>query len=444
MPGVWETDAEWRRLKRELEAWREHRVRADVLGQHRSQLGAAFTLVDKALDQLREPIVSMSGTAGNLTVQCRVHDRRLAWLRRVWGFFRERFDQRDDPTLAPLLHGADEVVWSCHREPFAALEVLGGDVAPPSPLPYAEPSLTPEVFPHGLVPGALRRDIDTPFLRRTLDQLPFAVVRVPVACATAPWWLVHLGHEVGHVVDERLLGYGARCALVERAGLEPASASDWTQWSGETFADMYAALMHGPWAVWALAVAESHDDETMTVRRDTYPPPVVRLLVMTHVCVLAGASTDDLQADADRWERLVSADSTMASMVADGRRVVEAFLAHEVCRMSWLTLADWDASQWQRSSLRTWLEQLPRRPAVAPPRPRRSWARMLVAASVLRRKDGEGQPVLPGADIGEDLLTWLPVVREPGSRAAGDEVTSRVQAQGVALARELMAMEPMP
>ena len=43
-----------------------------------------------------------------------------------------------------------------------------------------------------------------------------------------------------------------------------------------------------------------------------------------------------------------------------------------------------------------------------------------------------------------DLLTWLPVMREPGSRAAHDTVSGRVAAQGVALARELMEAEPLP
>ena len=220
MPGAWESEAEWRRLKRELDAWRARRVRADALGQHRSQLDAAYTLVDRVLAELRVAMASMTGAGASLAEQARVHDRRLAWLRRLWDFFRERFDQRDDPALGAVLTGADEVVWSCHREPFAALVSIAGAESGPPPLPYVEPSLTPEVFPNGLVPGALRRDIDAPFLRRALDQLPFAVVRVPASCVTAPWWLIHLGHEVGHVVDARLLGYSERAALVQALGLD--------------------------------------------------------------------------------------------------------------------------------------------------------------------------------------------------------------------------------
>ncbi len=332
MPGAWESEAEWRRLKRELDAWRARRVRADALGQHRSQLDAAFTLVDRVLAELRVAMASMTGAGASLAEQARVHDRRLAWLRRLWDFFRERFDQRDDPALGAVLTGADEVVWSCHREPFAALVSIAGAESGPPPLAYVEPSLTPEVFPNGLVPGALRRDIDAPFLRRALDQLPFAVVRVPASCVTAPWWLIHLGHEVGHVVDARLLGYSERAALVQALGLDARAADDWTQWSGETFADMYAALMHGQWALWALATAETHDAAAMVARRDSYPPPVVRLLVMAHACQVLGASLTDVESDIAAWRVMAEADPALSAQVRDGQRVVEAMLGHEVRR----------------------------------------------------------------------------------------------------------------
>ena len=95
MPGAWESLAEWRRLKRELDAWRVRRVRADTLGQHRSQLDAAYALVDRVLAELRVAMASMTGEGASSAEQSRVHDRRLAWLRRLWDFFRERFDQRE-------------------------------------------------------------------------------------------------------------------------------------------------------------------------------------------------------------------------------------------------------------------------------------------------------------------------------------------------------------
>ena len=368
----------------------------------------------------------------------------MAWLRRLWDFFRERFDQRDDPALAAVLRGADEVVWSCHREPFAALVSTAGGESGPPPLAYVEPSLTPEVFPNGLVPGVLRRDIDAPFLRRALDQLPFAVVRVPASCVTAPWWLIHLGHEVGHIVDARLLGYSERAALVQALGLEAQAAEDWTQWSGETFADLYAALMHGQWALWALATAETHDPAAFVARRDSYPPPVVRLLVMAHACHVLGASVAEVHADIAAWRVMTEADPLLSAQVRDGQRVVETLLGHQVQRTAWSTLTAWQSSQWDRQALGAWTATLRKRPATLNARPRRFWARALVAASVIRRKDGEHAPGgLDGESIGDDLLTWLPAIREPGSRASAVDVTRIADAQAVLLARDLMALEPL-
>jgi hypothetical protein len=444
MPGAWETEAEWRRLKRELDAWRERRMHADVLGQHRSQLDAAFTLVDRALAEVR---VSIAGTPGSAAgaASWRVQDRRLAWLRRLWEFFRERFDQREDPSLGAVLRGADEVVWSCHREPFATLESVSAGAGGAPPLPYVEAALTPEVFPHGLVPGSLRRDVDAPFLTRALERLPFAVVRVPASCVTAPWWLVHLGHEVGHVVDSMLLGYPSRAAVVASLGLDARATDDWTQWSGETFADLYAVLMHGQWALWALATAEREDEAGLTARRDSYPPPVVRLLVMTHVCTQVGASTADVQSQITTWQEIVDRHPELAAALEGGRRVVDALLTHDVQRIGWPVLAAWDAPRWARQALGAWTARLVKRPEALAARPRREWPREIVAASVLRRKDAERTPAgLEETSIGHDLLGWLPVVREGGSRSGRDDVKPRVAAQAVALARDLMDAEPLP
>ncbi|BCS35920.1 hypothetical protein TBR22_A51550 [Luteitalea sp. TBR-22] len=445
MPGVWETEAEWRRLKRELGEWHARRRLADATGQHHSQLQAAHTLVDGVLDRLHGPITAMTTAGAHVSEACRVHDRRLAWLRRLWEFLRVRLDQRDDAVLGPVLRAADEVVWSCYREPFASLGIVGDGMAGPPPLPFVEPGLTPEVFPQGLVPGELRRDVDAPFLRAALEQLPFAVVRVPASCATAPWWLVHLGHEVGHVVDAQLLGPAARARLVDGCGLDPATAQDWTRWSGETFADLYAALMHGPWALWALSTAETQDPAGLSQRRDSYPPPAVRLLVMAHALDRLGAPLDDLQTELARWQAVVDADASLSASAQAGRHVVEALLTERVQRSSWRDLADWAPGDWRRKALLPWSQRLTSRPATPEPKPRRADIRAAVAATVMRRRDGDATPTaFDGDGIGADLLAWLPALRERGTRGAAGVPTAVLEAQCAALARDLMDAEPLP
>ena len=157
-----------------------------------------------------------------------------------------------------------------------------------------------------------------------------------------------------------------------------------------------------------------------------------------------GASLTDVESDLAGWRVIADGDPALSTQVHDGERVVEAMLSHEVRRTQWATLTGWESSQWCRQALGTWSATLRKRPTTLTAKPRRSWARALVAASVVRRKDGEGSPAgFDGESIGDDLLTWLPAVREPGSRAAAVDVTRIADAQAVLLARELMAMEPV-
>ena len=445
MPGIWETDAEWRRLRRELATWRDHRRQRDADGQHRSQLEGCAAVIDAALQELHGPIAAMTDADPRAAAHCRVHDRRLAWLRRTWDFFRDRFDQRDDGELAPLLRAADEIAWSCHREAFGAPLASPSATVDPPPLPYVEPQLTPEVFPRGLVPGALRRDVDAVFLRTALESLPFAVVRVPASCVTAPWWLVHLGHEVGHVVDDQILGHGARTAIVEELGLGDPATEEWTRWSGELFADLYAVLMFGPWALWALAMAEARDADAMRAPRDAYPPPVVRLLVMARACDALGHNAGPVDDAVPAWRALVDGDPQQAARVRDGGRLVDALLSSPAGARTWQARTAHEPARWTPASLQTWVTRMPTRPAVAPGKPRRRWAREVMAAGVLRRRAADGtQPgAFDGAALASDLLAWLPAVREAGARSTTAEPTVRTAARGAALAQTLMAAEPL-
>jgi hypothetical protein len=133
----------------------------------------------------------------------------------------------------------------------------------------------------------------------------------------------------------------------------------------------------------------------------------------------------------------------LSASVRDGQQVVAAMLHRDVRRSRWPSLTAWEPSQWSRQSLGTWMTTLRKRPATITARPKRAWARALVAASVVLRRDGEDAAAFDGDSIADDLLTWLPAVREPGSRAAGSDATAIAAAQAVLLARELMVLEPL-
>jgi hypothetical protein len=286
------------RLEADVRAWLEHRRARDSRNQYSTQLGAIETFVGGAVSGLRRGLDE--GDAGRgadeIYRDCRALDVRVAWLRRVWGFFREKFDQRDDPQLEPVLAAADEVVWSCHRTVLARAELAGIVRRHPAPLPYIEPYYSPEAFPAELVPAGLRSEVDVDFAREHLNRLPIPVVRLTPACVSAPWWLVYLGHEVGHHVqyglldDMELVGrfrQGVEQTVIE-AGGSAADGERWGRWSREVFADVCSVLFMGPWALWAMVELEFQPLVTMSQRRSSYPAPAIRLLLLRETVTALG------------------------------------------------------------------------------------------------------------------------------------------------------------
>src|SRR5262249_54014944 len=157
-------------------------------------------------------------------------------------YFRDKFDQRDDPLLSPVLGAADDVVWSCHQQIYRQAKAWEPQVeSGPAPLPYIESWYSPQAFPAELVPQDLKSEVDVGFLREYLNKLPIPVVRLQPACVDAPWWLIYLGHEVGHHIQFSIL---PEMGLIERFkeavgaavlahGGSDEDAKRWRQWSPE-------------------------------------------------------------------------------------------------------------------------------------------------------------------------------------------------------------------
>lgn len=328
-----QTAMELDRLGGEITRWLAHRRAADPRGQYTTQLAALESFLQAAVEQLAGAVQQLpgDGDVGEAYDQCRTFDLRTVWLRRAWDFFREKFDQRDDPVVGPLLQAADDVVWSCYRQVFVQAEARGLELRPgPAPLPYIDSFYSPEAFPAENVPPDLKSSVDVMFLREHLNRLPVPVVRLPPASVRSPWWLVYLAHEVGHQIQYSMM---ANVALVgkfrEKIGQvisdqvqdDPDAAERWMSWSREIFADVFSILMAGQWAVWAMVDLELRRAPEMFKRRAQYPAPAVRLLLMGEVASRLGLPAKDglrgAVPAADEWpDEPTRADAAAVGVVA--------------------------------------------------------------------------------------------------------------------------------
>jgi hypothetical protein len=289
-------------LKSDLTAWLERRRLDDAHHQYHTQLDSLEQVVGSALAELGQALAAIhpDRTPGEVYDACRAFDVRVLWLRRVWDFFREKFDQRDDQRLGPVLKAADEVVWSCYRPAFLrALSFDFGLDAGPAPLPFVESRYSPEAFPRELVPQDLKRDVDLTFLRSHLAALPIPLVRLPTTCVEAPWGLIYLAHELGHHVqyrllpDRKLVDDTADAIGNEVRKMSAAAEESWRSWSREIFADFYSVLLMGTWAARAMLELELRGHAEMSSPRAAYPSPLIRVYLMAKTASLLGLTVEE-------------------------------------------------------------------------------------------------------------------------------------------------------
>jgi hypothetical protein len=94
-----------------IKDWLAHRHKSDVdaekryVGRHERQREALSTILLGAADQLLREAREADPTApvGEFFDGCRLFDEAAVWLARVWEFYRDRFDQRDDPAFGPVV-----------------------------------------------------------------------------------------------------------------------------------------------------------------------------------------------------------------------------------------------------------------------------------------------------------------------------------------------------
>ncbi|MGH2535941.1 MAG: hypothetical protein ACRDHL_00935, partial [Candidatus Promineifilaceae bacterium] len=276
------------RLRNEFSAWLGRRAQADAKGQYQTQLAALETLVCQALADIETDagrLLEQALALGEHYAACRLLENRALWVRRVlWGYFGDKFDQRDGlAEVRQTLETADDVVWSCYEEARRQAAALDSRFAArrPIPLAYIEPYFSPTARPRDQPPAALlERRVGQEFLLQYLPQLPIPLVSLPPQCLAEPWWLIYLAHEAGHHIQhdlELVLPFSQQLMALAAGGPSPADAGLWASWGQEIFADLFAVHMVGAAAVWALAELELQPNGGMALRKESYPSPAARL-----------------------------------------------------------------------------------------------------------------------------------------------------------------------
>lgn len=447
--------------------WARQRREKDRVQQYHTQLGVLRTALVGCLRGLRAGLDRIDDTrpTGEVYADCRAYDRRLALVGRMWEYFKSKFDQRDDARLGPVLAAADEVVWSCYAEVFRnAAYRSGGELAPgPAPLPYIEPEYAPRAITRGEPPVQLRVDASDDALGEYLRHLPIPVVGLPPACVNSPWWLVFLGHEVGHHLQNDLVanwglldsfGRLLRATALDGEGATgEAAAERWQRWGSEVFADICSVCSAGTWAVWAMVELELADDPTMLAsNRPRYPSPVVRLELLAQVADalgldgqagLRGVSPADLAARATGRAR-----PTLQEDLELVPRIVAAAMSQPlmgVCTFE--QLYSWDAKEFLPGGrVDGWAHAL-RVPGLLFPERSLRAARLVAAgavaawAEVARMPDGAGRAA-EQVSLKQNLLSVLAQSREEGTRAASTELVPQAQRIGERLAGLLLEKIP--
>ena len=288
-----QTKREADRLRKEIEDWTKKRREKDKQHQQRhfTQLNNLENSLTKALAILRSKIdaIPADQAVGTVYRECLDFDKRLLLVRRGWSFFQSKFDQFDDPgEQGQVLSAANEVIWSC----YAGIFQRTGIPVKSAPLPYLESIFSPEAILRSKPPKPpleLQSPETSILLRDFLQELPIPIISLPLVCLQAPWWLIFLGHEVGHQIQCDLCPPGQLeidfATLLDDQVVknDESSLSEWYSWGKEIFADVFSILLMGPWAVWAMAELEMTDELGMLRRHPLYPPPVVRLALMAKV-----------------------------------------------------------------------------------------------------------------------------------------------------------------
>jgi hypothetical protein len=308
-----------------------------------------------------------------------------------------------------------------------------------------EPYYSPEAFPSDLVPSSLKdTSLGGSFLRDYLNQLPVSVVRLPPASIQAPWWLVYLGHEIGHHVQHDLKLIKPFREQIEGIVDEQDGSEDdkrsWGNWSKEIFADIIAVHLMGPWSVRAMAELELNRPEVMLTRRDFYPSPVVRLKLLAECANKLGLNGDEMLQGLDPSALAVghteaTHDLNLVSFIV---QIVAGNLPG--LDISWQNLTGFDKKLFQQ--VEEWAEAF-LDPKNLPPITRELYAARLMSSALLAAWSMtlEEEQHEQRAELARNALSIIAESRDETRRAAEEPVENSAEI-GMELADMLLQAGP--
>jgi hypothetical protein len=176
---------------------------------------------------------------------------------------------------------------------------------------------------------------------------------------SAPWWLAHAAHEVGHHVQHELklvrpfeLGL-KQAAETGPVPLDQDLTDNWMLWGQEFFADAYGLLCLGSFAPRALAELEL-SAASLTKNSAKYPATIVRLEWQRRALRNLEAPTDDVLGPAmEEVFRTQSSQLPTATATAFGQaqRLAEFVTGQPLsapgCQLTLSELAGWELKPFQ-------------------------------------------------------------------------------------------------
>ena len=290
-------------IKAELTYWGELSAAKGPLEKHHTQV--------RAVSDRLSPLISRVGA------DIDVADVEESWARletqvldlhRIWGYFRDKFIQRQIAEFSRYLALADEFAWACY-DPAQKAAIAAGTVEPPD---VREPPLT--FLTNSDSPFSVSRQTtyqwaqgpDAPMsreARKVTNRLPLPVIGLPwFQLRHLPEALV-IGHEVGHVVHRELIGADLPSELVKAALPSPLwsdpDRATWAGWANEAFADAYGALCGGPSYRSVLSDFLGAEHPVADRTDAAHPPPDVRIRLVDAVLTAPSGQGEPPSRDGD-------------------------------------------------------------------------------------------------------------------------------------------------